>query len=328
MKKLGLISLLVIGILLVVGVGSAAAYTLSGNIHGGYTSTTDACGKCHSTHAAAGANLIQTLGGSGSNDMYKTCIYCHDGSGSKYNEVDGAVTVTGYTYASSAGGFTNMVTAEGAVPTTVAVDSKHNVNEITGTTQWVPGYDTAVGSKMELTCASCHDPHNKYSVARALRVSGLNGVDLTLTKPTLDIPSGVQANEAITYQSNWNEFCAACHADFKQTAAGSGDADSGTYSTKKRHRVGMDPAAYTGTASTSWTVAALSQPSGVMPLQSTDGTALNEKVMCLTCHYAHGTPKTNTVTFNRTNSTYGATTASSTLLRLDNRGVCEACHNK
>lgn len=162
---------------------------------------------------------------------------------------------------------------------------------------------------------------NTANKARALRVN-VNGVDISATPPTLDIAAGtVLGDEAVSYQSGWNEFCGACHQDFKQTGAGSGDDTAlGIYGSFARHRVGMDPSLYAGTNENSWTIATLSQPS-----PSSDGTAANQQVMCLTCHYAHGTKATNTVTFNRADGT--STSTSSTLLRLDNRGVCQVCHN-
>ncbi len=310
-------------VILTAGIATAAPLSSASNVHGGYTANTSACSQCHSTHAAIGKNLIQNLA-AGNNDVYATCMYCHGmGQQSKYNVEDGAIETGTATYAASGGGFVRMVTAEGSTPTYASVYSQHNVNEVTGTTVWVPGYDTAAPSHMELTCASCHDPHNTANISRALRVN-VNGVDISATPPDLTITNEL-ADESIAYLSGWNDFCGACHQDFYQTAAGSGDTDSGAYSTKKRHRVGMDPAGYPGVNAGSWVYASLSQPSSKLPLQSVDSSAANEQVMCLTCHYAHGTKAYSSITFNRTD---GTTSNSSTLLRLDERGVCEACHNK
>jgi hypothetical protein len=328
MRKLSFILILALAMVLGLGIGTALAY----GVHGGYTSDTATCGQCHSTHAAAGQRLIQNLGGSaGQNDMYRTCVYCHDGTNSIYNVVDGAIDTTDslsnpVTYAASAGGFTQMVTTEGSTPVYTAVTSSHDVSAANGTTVWVPGNEgssTDTTNKLgwiELTCTSCHDPHS--AGRRAFKTTVLAAT----VNPVMTVTTTTENDEEITYQSGWNTFCGACHEDFNQTVAGSGsDTTLGTHSQFARHRVGMDPSTYSGVNSTSWTIAGLSQPSDLMPLMASDGTAATQQVMCLTCHLAHGTVKGNTVTFNRAD---GTTTNSSTLLRLPNRGVCEACHNK
>lgn len=325
MRKYIIICLVVLtGLLLFTGVASAGPLTTASNVHGGYTADTSACGQCHNTHAAVGQNLIANLG-TGNNDVYATCIYCHDGSGSKYDVANGAILGTAGTYAASGGGMSQMVATEGAAPVYAAVYSKHNTNQASGTTVWVPGYDTTVSAHMELTCASCHDPHNTANTARALRVN-VNGVDISATPPDLTITVGTELeNESISYVKNWNAFCGTCHQDYNQTAAGSGDANSGTWSTFKRHRVGMDPSTYPGVDMTNVILGPISQPSTQLPMQSVDGTAPNQQVMCLTCHNAHGTVKTSTVTFDRAD---GTTSTSSVLLRQNERGVCETCHAK
>ena len=326
MKKVSIILALAAVTLLVAGVGVALAAPLDYNVHGGYTSDTSSCGQCHATHAAAGQNLIQSLEAGTQNDVYRTCVYCHKSGGqSRYDVVNGAIlAANGSTYAANGGGFAQVVSTEGATPAFASVDSKHDVDAAASTLVWAPGYDTA--ATMELTCSSCHDPHatgnNETNTTtgvsgRALRTTILSASlnpQETITAATL------KADETVLYTSGWNNFCGACHKDFNQQGAGSGDANSGDYSSKKRHRVEMDPTGYAGVNTANLTSAALSQPSSMLPLQGT-----TKEVTCLTCHYAHGSSATNTVTFNRTN---GSTSVSSTLLRLNNRGVCQACHNK
>jgi predicted CXXCH cytochrome family protein len=43
--------------------------------HGGYSFTTDACARCHSTHTAQGPSLLKT------NESNAGCLACHDGTG-------------------------------------------------------------------------------------------------------------------------------------------------------------------------------------------------------------------------------------------------------
>ncbi|MHB1421015.1 MAG: cytochrome c3 family protein [Bacillota bacterium] len=303
-----------ITLIIILLTGTAAAW--AGGPHGNYTIDTGTCGQCHNTHAATGTNLIANLASGSQNFVYRVCVYCHKSGGqSKYDVVNGAVSST---KTSNAGGFTNTY-IEGTG--SVAISSKHDVDSSQGATFWAPGYSSAAENLVELTCASCHDPHSGSD--RAFR-SSILGIAVTPAM-SMTVSSG---DESIRYESGWNEFCGACHKDFLQTNAGSGDASSGTYSLKKRHRVDMDPGAYAGVSSTSWTRGFLSQPSIKLPLEnnSDDGSLTQPKeVSCMTCHFAHSSTKTNTLTFNRTD---GSTRSSSALLRMDNRGVCEACHNK
>jgi hypothetical protein len=69
--------------------------------------------------------------------------------------------------------------------------------------------------------------------------------------------------------------------------------------------------------------------------ESSTPTRLNEGsdwIECLTCHRAHGTKATMTgwataANMSLTGSPYVGSEESA-LLRLNNRGVCETCHNK
>ena len=310
----GAVDALAVAVVILILLGILSELALAGGPHGNYTNDTDACGSCHNTHAARGKNLIANLAAGSQNEIYRVCTYCHKAGGqSKYDVVNG---ITSSTKASLAGGFSYVVTAEGNPPTKVPPTSKHDVDAAEGSSFWAPGYSTNPADYVVLTCASYHNPHS--GADRALR-SPILGVSVS---PVMSIMvSG--GDESVQYNSGWNDFCGACHKDYKQTAAGSGSMDSGTYSTYKRHRVGMDPSGYPGVNSSSWTTWFLSQPSTSLPLQNDN--AGNTVMVCLTCHYAHSTARTNTVTFNRAD---GTTTSSSALLRQDNRGACEACHNK
>ncbi|MHB1418947.1 MAG: hypothetical protein ACYCX4_05060 [Bacillota bacterium] len=320
--------LLVISIWLVLP-GLAAAF----NPHAFDGLQTATCGNCHSSHAADGRNLISALASGTENEIYRNCIYCHKSAGqSKLDVYNGAILGNdGITYASSGGGIVNMVKVEGATPLYEAVTSRHNADMGESDTAWTPGNDTGVSGNMLLTCGSCHTPHggdscidcHDFSISvtamRRLLKTEVNGV--SVTPPVMDI-SGMGKNESIAYFGDVNNFCAACHRDFNALAAGSGDQNSGTYTQHKRHRVGMNPAGYTGINSSAWTGGPLNQPTTLLPLQYNSSTY---QVSCLTCHFAHGSYRTNTLSFKRTN---GSTSNSSTLLRQDNRGLCQSCHNK
>ncbi|GAW93589.1 cytochrome c3 family protein [Calderihabitans maritimus] len=321
MKRLSILVVLSLVFLLALGAGSALAAT--NGPHGNYSADTDACGQCHSTHAGNAANLIKfTLSGS-YNAVYETCTACHSDTGSsKYDVINGVIydpsanAGAGGYWAASGGGFDNVLTGgEPAADLTgvVATTSSHDVK---GTGEiFAPGGDSTTGNGFtEFSCSNCHDPHGT-SNSRQL----ISATTVTITvDPTTELK-----DEAIKYEAGINAFCGSCHTDFN-VGTGSGDTAAGTYSTHTRHAVGVDPATYPGTNAASWTTGYLSQPSATLPLQF-DG--VNQQLTCLTCHYAHGTAATNIVTFDRV-SNFGGTSNSSTLLRQNNRGVCESCHNK
>ncbi len=119
-----------------------------------------------------------------------------------------------------------------------------------------------------------------------------------------------------------NYFCGACHTDYNtsklEALAQAGDQTkapynvaNGTYSMKTRHGVGGETVKFA-------------------PLQPSE----NNKLSCITCHYAHGVdqnrwaatasdPLVNIAAYNSPE-----TAGSSRLKRLPNMGVCEVCHQK
>ena len=293
---------------------NAAALSAT-NPHGGYTTNTAACAQCHKTHTASSRYLIAfTLPAGTQNEIYRTCTYCHSyGGSSHYDEVDGQIIDGSNLWATSAGGFQSMPAIEGAntYTTTATVTSKHKADEPSGTLITIPGGSSWGG--ILLSCVKCHDPHGTPN-ARLLMpyvIVYVNGgwlpVSTTPAGQTISMTIGnPTSNETATYNDdNINTFCGACHTDYLQTAAGSGSTPSGTYTAGLyRHRVGMPASGASG-----YNAAYLA-----LPTAATTG-----DVICLTCHYAHGT------TAAVSPSTYAN---GSTLLRMDERGVCQNCHRK
>ncbi|KNZ68551.1 putative multiheme cytochrome c [Thermincola ferriacetica] len=307
MRKLAFSLTVIVSFLL--GTGIAVAST--NGPHGNYSADTNACGQCHSTHTAQAPNLIAfTLDGV-DNSVYETCVFCHKlGGASKYDVVNGAIRTTDaagnpVVYRASGGGFINVVTVEGDLATyqMAPVTSAHDVKSqsVTG----APGGDP--NTTFTKSCSNCHDPHGTPNSRQLL--STVNGV--TGLAPTLTVTNPL-GDETVEYNSGFNDFCGACHTDFNVTTAGSGDINTGIYTSYKRHRVGMDPSTLPNY-----------NPNNGLPLEK-NGTNPGV-VSCMTCHYAHGTEKVSTITWTRSN---GGTSTSSALLRMNERGVCQACHNK
>lgn len=145
-------------------------------------------------------------------------------------------------------------------------------------------------------------------VVTADYVSGINVV--------MGVAGKLTAGEAVTYTSGMNQFCGACHTDYNTskddglTVTASGHTLNGEYRSAYRHQVGMN---WDDTANGATALATLK-------FEGVSGTM--GKVMCLTCHYAHGT---DDAFVGGVTSNTGLSTA---LKRQVNMSVCETCHQK
>lgn len=188
----------------------SAAFPPTQTRHGSYSEYTNACNACHGLHSSKHVKLLKAPT---STDL---CGTCHDGTGSKYDEVRGRVrksdTWSDSEYA-AAGPFGDRL-KEGSG---IKVTSAHNVTRVKW--QLVPdnnpkgdildnpdAYDNSAylwqapgyyyggdpdSPKRWLVCVSCHEPHNKYKNYRLLRgeINGrrniiVRGVSATNVYPT------------------------------------------------------------------------------------------------------------------------------------------------
>ncbi len=295
-------------------VWSSGTVWANGGPHGDYTATTDACAGCHRAHTAQGPRLLT------SPSTYDLCMSCHGsaGTGADTNVADGYFLST---RSSSTIGETNtldnapllgggFVNYDGA-----AVTSTHDVTG-TVTAAWGNGVDRGqTGNLAEgLDCASCHNPHGSTNY-RILQTT-VNNVTVQVT----DYDPGPNKD----YDTeNWttaelSSFCAACHQSYHETAAGTGsDPTALTYGGGFTHRVDM-PFSYDGNANPETT----GLGGFTLPLADNGATA-DQLVVCTTCHLPHGTSAQMTGFANGVGPA-----GDSALLRLDNRGVCQVCHQK
>jgi predicted CXXCH cytochrome family protein len=326
--------------------------------HGQFTATTDACAGCHVAHAAEAPKLLKA----GPTQTH-FCYLCHgDGTASApYDIKDGYTSANGGTtkYVSTAGGFERCWDGSAYKTNT----SRHNVqgfvlgDESGGVTGDVYNYLWIPGGTNQLTgsgfvCGSCHDPHaggkapatvswqppgsgSAYSITsavmgnpRLLRTSIFDQtVDTVIFKMATvgtytyeGVTSGVYRVTEYVYGSS--AWCGACHDKFDTSTAGdrvAGEGHAGQYLGMWRHPMdvhavlpdGSDGTVATGTPLEIWT---------------TGFGGLTDKVACLTCHRAHGSPVQKAGWASNWPRDGGGTSDTSALLRMDNRGTCYNCH--
>lgn len=312
----------------------AGAANAGGGPHGGYTPSTDACALCHRGHTSSGPGLLNA------SNEYGQCIACHGsaGAGANTNVDDGFYLSTrddlygngnigGANTPDLApllgGGFVNYLGT--------AVTSSHDPTGTTGAA-WGNKVDRGLTATIDgraLFCDSCHEPHGSpnYRIIKEV----VNGTAVSVAQvdegPTKDY-------DTEQWGAGMSSFCGACHFAYYEFAAAVGQ------STQNQHSGG----GFTHRIDMPWNGDSLTDPdiglgsvnpetvgfSGyTLPLAET-GTV--DRVVCTTCHFAHGTSAQMVgyadPTYDPAGHVGPIPAGDSSLLRLDNRGVCEVCHQK
>jgi predicted CXXCH cytochrome family protein len=301
-------------------VGAASAWADAGphespKLKGNYTP--DSCAGCHRAHTAQAPYLLKE-------DQEALCFTCHgtSGTGSSLDVADGvgysahsresskkagALRGGGFQYAliesnnPSGNGYVGEVPVRSSG---AAVTSTHSIDE-SSQMAWGNGSISAsasYGKTLSLTCGSCHDPHGngKYRTLRPIPTdSGAStGVEIADTETKVYTTENyweVEDENAPGFIANISAWCATCHTRY---LAGS-----------KSARNSSGDAVYTYRHRTNFT---------------SQGTPT-----CIQCHVAHGSnasmgPYSSAVPYPDGSSAG----SDSRLLRIDNRGVCQMCHNK
>ncbi|MCL5256492.1 MAG: hypothetical protein M1319_01695 [Chloroflexi bacterium] len=339
MKKL----LIVMGLVLVLTLAFAGMAFANAGPHGGYDADTAACAACHRAHTAVSADgmLLKAT------DEYALCTSCHGQGASGTDVIDGTYggsgTLNGGAFASMGG---------------VNVTSAHNVQGLNGGnglgTAWGSGMGTnntdGKGVVGTLKCTSCHNPHGSTNY-RILKDGALGHGDTADTIKWVPNEAGLlspQNNQVLAlpgasytattarmqaYTNGINLFCANCHEEYL-TLSGARSQPSTTTGSSSKYLYPGTQDANDGNGNIArfrhTTSRARDPNSSVRPLRmallsitSDPASTSSYGLTCLTCHYAHGTTAAA--------SSYAANvqpTNDSALLFYNNRGVCQACHNK
>jgi len=207
------------------------------------------------------------------------------------------------------------------------------------------------GPNIALTCTTCHDAHgldNANSSDRyRMLLKNVDGVDLSLTNIESWEGDETEDYTKIQYKTGTTAFCVACHDNYM--ADGQYDAgDTQGVAERYRHKVNgavslgsyfpktgnnelmsenlnnKDSVTGNPVHAAPTTLLPLERPTGAGAggTKGTDDAIESDKLVCLTCHQAHGSSAVAGV-----NSTV-LPASSSTLLRMKDRGVCQDCHQK
>jgi predicted CXXCH cytochrome family protein len=305
--------------------GAVPAMADNGPHMAGQSPITDSCAGCHRIHTGKAPHLLKEA----QSDL---CYTCHGSSATGANNdvedgvgysgegrsggVAGALRGGGFSYAllesdnPTIGGSTGVIPARGSGQ---PVNSTHSIDS-TEQTAWGFGEisgEVDYGKTLSLSCGNCHDPHGNgnyrilrttprelYEHGETIPAGGEVAIPDATTKvyTTANYWRADDVNQ-VGFIENIADWCSTCHSRYLADHQGSTDSGDAIYT--YRHTTD----------------------------QATAGAG---KRNCIQCHVAHGsnssmTAKADSVPFPDGS---GAGEGDSRLLRLNNRGVCQMCHNK
>lgn len=337
----GLLALGLLGLGMLVAVPAALA---DGGPHnqdatsGGSTFGGEVCASCHRAHTGAGLGL-------GSSDARRdVCYACHGttAQGSSLDVSDGVMASSRSGLKSGGFDFALMDTAwTGSAafrPVTSVHGDKGEVAAIWGSGEVGSGAGAAT---VDLTCVSCHDPHGNgnYRILRPIPVGSTATTEVRVpdegtkeytVSSTLNRYFGqVYMKANYPAEVSLDEWCAACHNRYDAPSQDASYVSSGDPIYTYRHGTRMvDPESGNCTSCHKKTESGVGEALNILGI--TQVTA--HVPVCENCHVAHGTAaqmgEINGSLTLPDGSAPPAGTMTSTLLRLDNRGVCRACHGK
>lgn len=298
--------LLMLPVFLTTAVQSTSAADFHKNIWG----STDRCRLCHRALDGKSFAFRQTA------SLSELCLSCHGNGTGAYTDVQhGLFTGPGDAFGNGAlqilngGGFKSILQGS----SNALVSSSHDLGVN------VPILGTSINAKkMHLSCVSCHDAHAnqnyRWQIAsgNAKVASNEDKFATKSYKPSFTSPR---------YRNGQTQACLICHDAYGGQMPQAGqqapafDAGDGKGILPRYHHPVQIPLS-------SYTPSPLSSS---LPLDQPQGFSISNKpedeIQCLTCHRAHGTESVM-----RGFAAFVNPGKSSSLLRLDNRDVCQECH--
>ncbi len=289
--------------------------------------TADTCAACHRAHTAKAPYLLKQ-------SQETLCFTCHGASGTGSNEdvqdgvgysgsersggVAGALRGGGFKYALIDSGSPSGAKESRVIPALSSSEEKpttssHSVNA-SEQTAWGNGEFSAspnYGKTIELSCGSCHDPHGNgnYRILKPIPDdSGAAKPGVTIADTSTKVYTTTnywQVGDANAPQFRYQiaQWCSTCHTRYL-AGSGSYKTDSGDAVFTYRHRTDeFTPEEYD---------------------------ARSRRPDCIQCHVSHGSDATmgensSSVAFPDGS---GVGSGDSRLLRVNNRGTCQLCHEK
>ncbi len=301
----------------------------------------DSCAGCHRAHVGQGMDLIAAA------DDSALCLVCHgpSGAGATTDVIDGVLAASVPARGLKGGGFASaaMDTAwsasTGAPAPLAPATSAHGYDALATGTMWGNG---AIGSGpgktgVALGCIDCHNPHGNgaYRILRPVPTgsdasSGITVPDLSSTY-TVSSTANRYFGEIYgsgVYDWEWmyalDAWCSQCHTRYDALEPGTGHIDSGDPIFAYRHMTRWP---------TGWPDCTVCHgPGGTGPAQDPldVGYRIAHEPVCQNCHVAHGSSASMGTYSGAVAWPDGSTVPSgnerSSLLRLNNRGVCVGCH--
>ena len=287
------------------------------NVHDNYMSNTNLCKTCHVTHDGETDKLLNEPTASA------VCLTCHEGlTNSKYDVINGYTKTAGGIARSLGGAFAHNG-VEGDPWNGASTTSAHSIDETTPVS--APG---GLNASQPMGCTTCHSAHGTGNYRMLKKTIMVPIAPNTSIPANINVVAGAETKtpnsaETPVYISGMETLCQSCHADYTAAAGGGGSGQEvqqrsqfgtpGMY----RHPVNIAPADKGLTTS--------------LPLEGTSIARDNtDKMMCLTCHYSHGSTvkDTNVSTVVAGDGTSLDAKVSSDLKRSEGMNVCQDCHKK
>jgi predicted CXXCH cytochrome family protein len=337
-------------------------------IHGGYTMDTHTCAGCHRAHTAASSitwtnaanDQRSALLLSAADELYEFCFTCHGSAaaGAATNVYDGVYEASEYGTLGdelNSGAFSDAVVGDNhhtydgtsSKPhgsSEAVVMSCGSCHDVHGSSNYrllkdgvngvdVGGYiETASGDFLPDPYVISNEPGYPED---GWLLHDAGAAQIAEYEPNYTTPMYAKAPDEDP-SKGISAWCAACHTKYHGSGPSSWNADDGFGNVMRYpHPVNVPLSNYKGARPLN--ISGLKLPVAQEFGEWTAAAGPPDWLDCLTCHQSHGSDSKMKGFADVADSTdpepdsgNGSVPPSTTnsFLRLDNRGVCEACHNK